>query len=64
MDWRDRAQRNAQLKLDQARSILAACERDLHRILSDGECRDLLTDNTPWDREVIFEVVKALCLTA
>lgn len=31
-----------------ARHIIAACEQDLRRVLSQGERTDLLADNTSW----------------
>jgi hypothetical protein len=34
-----------------------ACERDLRRVLSDGERRDLLCDNTRWSRPFINSIV-------
>lgn len=33
--------------------IIAECEADLERCLSDGERRDLLMDNTLWSSAVI-----------
>lgn len=35
--------------IDLAKGFIDAAEKDLRRTLSDGERRDLLKDNTPWD---------------
>lgn len=44
-----------------ARHIIAACEQDLRRILSQGERRDLLMDNTSWSSDHIAVIVAELC---
>lgn len=46
-----------------ASQIIAKCERDLRRILSHGEQRDLLADNSEWSGERIFAIVEALNMT-
>jgi hypothetical protein len=44
-------------KLATARQLIARCESDLRRRLSDGEKRDLLADNTEWSLPLIAAVV-------
>lgn len=39
---------------------IVACERDLRHTLSAGQMRDLLMDNTRWDRPMIEQVVASL----
>lgn len=43
-----------------ARKLIDACEHDLGRELSAGECRDLLTDNTHWARAAIADAVAVI----
>jgi hypothetical protein len=55
----------AQQKVDDGRLNWAAhlidkAEADLHRTLSAGERRDLLADNTKWDRDFIHRAVDYL----
>jgi hypothetical protein len=55
----------AQQKVDDGRLNWAAhlidkAEADLHRTLSTGERRDLLMDNTKWDRDFIHRAVDYL----
>lgn len=53
------------MKIDQA-TLRSAIQRikeaefDLGYKLSEGQCRDLLMDNTPWDSDVIAAVVSQL----
>jgi hypothetical protein len=43
-----------------AGDLITKCEADLNRRLSDGECRDLLKDNTAWDSDFIAALVRAI----
>ncbi len=46
-------------RVEQACKLIRRCEADLARVLSDGERRDLLMDNTHWTREQIVDAVSA-----
>lgn len=35
-----------------AHRIISNCEQDLKRLISRGETRDLLKDNTDWDSQI------------
>lgn len=50
----------AEQNVDRARKLIANCERDLNRALSSGECRDLLMDNTRWERAEIVAIVDTI----
>lgn len=43
-----------------ARELIAKCEADLRRKLTDGQKRDLLADNTQWTSEFIRRMVAEL----
>jgi len=49
--------READGKLNYAADMIARCEADLGRTLSVGERRDLLKDNTDWDRKFVARCV-------
>lgn len=59
-DWRAKAQKIANGKLNHAAVLIERCEADLKRTLSRGECRDLLKDNTSWDSEFVAACVEHL----
>jgi len=41
-------------------TIIANCQRDLKRMLSRGECRDLLLDNTELTSAEVAVIVRAI----
>ena len=53
-------ERDLSAAIGEARRLIEACERDLNRKLSRGECNDLLMDNTPWTRSEIVNVMDAV----
>lgn len=54
--------KHSPVDMDRARKIIAAAERDLRRVLSVGERRDLLKDNTDWPSDRCDEVVLVLAV--
>jgi hypothetical protein len=58
MTWEDHLQHERAQSV--ARALVADCERDLQRKLTQGEQRDLLMDNTTWSRSAIVAVVASL----
>lgn len=49
-------------RVRQACRLIANCQRDLARELSDGDRRDLLADNTHWSSDQIVDAVIAIRL--
>jgi len=43
-----------------ARILIKRCETALGHALTNGECRDLLADNTRWSLAAIADIVRAL----
>lgn len=41
-----------------ATNLISACEHDLGRVLSAGEMRDLVMDNTDWRSDRVRQAVK------
>lgn len=46
--------------MGRATALVHDAQRELGRTLTDGERRDLLADNTPWDTDLIRCIVEAL----
>ena len=46
--------------LERATRLISDAQINLGRILTDGERRDLLADNTPWSMDYIAHVVKGV----
>lgn len=48
--------------IERARTIIAAAERDLRCVLTQGQRRDLLCDNTDWSQDDIHDLVISISI--